>query len=439
MNGIRTLSFLALASGCNNHEYFNVAGYAQANYSNDADVIFVIDNSTSMREEASDLALNFTSFIDTLTSEAGGAQSTNGLVDAATNFIDLNANHGRYIDYQLAITTTAVDPLLGESTALEPGEAGWLVGDPAILSKWDADVGDAFRRNILCEATYWKEDDIPADLTYECGDETDVITQQYLDCECGMGNWENNAGSGNEEPLEAALLAICRGVTDPPEVCFDPITPFTSSDMGSNNSPDRDLIRDDSTIVVVIVGDEADNSRRMEQGDTDPEVYLQAFESFDRPIRVVAIGPGWDGNAIPCNSGGAQTWMVERLQAVTSLTGGFYANMEERVDGNCSPTDYSGHLIELGQLLNDLLTSFQLQSVPNVDSIRAYTDGVEIQPATDADLIEPDASTPTYLQGWSYDSSQNAVTFWGPDIPTFSSEVRIYYRPLLGNPRQLPF
>jgi len=199
MNGIRTLSFLALASGCNNHEYFNVAGYAQANYSNDADVIFVIDNSTSMREEASDLALNFTSFIDTLTSEAGGAQSTNGLVDAATNFIDLNANHGRYIDYQLAITTTAVDPLLGESTALEPGEAGWLVGDPAILSKWDADVGDAFRRNILCEATYWKEDDIPADLTYECGDETDVITQQYLDCECGMGNWENNAGSKGGE------------------------------------------------------------------------------------------------------------------------------------------------------------------------------------------------------------------------------------------------
>ena len=58
----------ALASGCNRYEMFNVAGYEQAAFSNEADVVFLIDNSSSMTDEAADLALNFNVFIDKLTS-----------------------------------------------------------------------------------------------------------------------------------------------------------------------------------------------------------------------------------------------------------------------------------------------------------------------------------------------------------------------------------
>ena len=53
--------------GCNRYEMFRLAGYEQASFSNDADLVFIIDNSPSMEEEATALAQNFGVFIDTLT------------------------------------------------------------------------------------------------------------------------------------------------------------------------------------------------------------------------------------------------------------------------------------------------------------------------------------------------------------------------------------
>ena len=35
--------------------------------------------------------------------------------------------------------------------------------------------------------------------------------------------------------------------------------------------------------------------------------------------------------------------------------------------------------------------------------------------------------------------AQNAVVFWGEAIPDFNQNVRIFYRPLEGKPRDLPF
>jgi hypothetical protein len=307
----RAILLMLLGTGCNQHEYFNIAGYVQADYSNDADVIFVIDNSQSMVDESASLALNFNAFIETLTSEEGAAQSTDGLSDAVDNAVDASQERGRYIDYQLGITTTTAKIVGGQSSGLEPGEGGWLLGDPTIISKWDPDVEESFRRNLLCEATYWDDDEVPSDLSYECGDEPDQITQEYLDCECGLGEWEGNAGSGDEEPLEAALLAMCRSVESPPDFCFegDAEHSFTSADINSNNTADRSMLRDEATTVIVIVGDEGDDSWRLPEGEEDPTVYTEAFAEFERPIRIVTIGPGYndDDGSFPCNSGGAQT------------------------------------------------------------------------------------------------------------------------------------
>ena len=41
--------------------------------------------------------------------------------------------------------------------------------------------------------------------------------------------------------------------------------------------------------------------------------------------------------------------------------------------------------------------------------------------------------------GWTYDSAQNAIVFWGPSIPDYNADVQIFYRPLDGKPRDLPF
>ncbi|MDG1478430.1 MAG: hypothetical protein P8R54_02520 [Myxococcota bacterium] len=439
----RAILLMLLGTGCNQYEYFNIAGYVQADYSNDADVIFVIDNSQSMVDESASLALNFNAFIQTLTSEDGAAQNTDGLSDAVSNTIDASQERGRYIDYQLGITTTTAKLIGGDSTGLEPGEGGWLLGDPTIISKWDPDVEDAFRRNLLCEATYWDEDEVPSDLSYVCGDEPDQITQEYLDCECGLGEWEGNAGSGDEEPLEAALLALCRSVDSPPELCFegDAEHSFTSADINSNNTADRQLLREDATTVVVIVGDEGDDSWRLPEGEETPDTYIDAFAEFERPIRMVTIGPNYndDDGSFPCNSGGAQTWMVERLQAMADETNGFFAPLEEQINGDCEQADFAEYLAELGQLINNLLTAFQLQSIPDIETIRVYVDGLEVSAAAETDVIDPDADTLEYTRGWSYDSAQNAVAFWGENVPDYNQDVRIYYRPLVGKPRELPF
>ena len=47
-------------------EFFHLAGYEQESFSNDADILFVIDNSSSMKEEAQSLGNNFNVFINLL-------------------------------------------------------------------------------------------------------------------------------------------------------------------------------------------------------------------------------------------------------------------------------------------------------------------------------------------------------------------------------------
>ena len=291
------------------------------------DVIFVVDNSRSMADESEALGLNIASLT--------GASDAN---------------------YQLGITTTTAKLTFGESTGLEPGEAGTLVDGAGIISHQDSDVEGAFRQALFCEATYWDDDEVPSDLSYVCGDEPEQITQEYLDCECGLGAWEGNAGTGDEEPLEAALMAMCRSVEAPPEVCFegDKEHSFTSADIGSNNTADRKMLRDDATTVIVIVGDEGDDSWRMPEGEDDPSVYSEAFAAFERTIRIVTIGPGYDADAgsFPCNSGGAQTWMVTRLQALADETGGFYAPLEMPMNEECELADFSEYLVDLANLIN---------------------------------------------------------------------------------------
>jgi hypothetical protein len=455
---------LLLGTGCNQVEYFNVAGYEQATFSNDADVIFVIDNSLSMADESASLALNINSFVEILASDSGAAQEAEDLNDAVNNYVDSTLERGRFIDYQLSLTTTSVDyAAAGETEGIDPGEFGTLVGQPQIISKYDDEVANTFRRNLLCDATVWRSSELPSDLSYECGTEPDQITQDYLNCECGFGEWEGSSGAPTEKPLEAALLAMCRSVEEPPEACFsyaDPLsgaeeppalsTGFAQADIGSNNVDGRSLIRDNSTVVFVIVSDEADTSAaasdentiaRLVSGDEDPTVYIEAFEDFDRPVRFVVIGPNYDpeNNNIICNSGGAVTWAAERLDTMVTETGGFYAPLATEVNGNCEDADFSDILSQLGELLNNLLTSFQLQSYPDVETIRVYVDGAEIDKAAEADILDPSAEALEYTRGWSYDSSQNAVAFWGANIPDYNADVRIFFRPLVDKPRALPF
>jgi hypothetical protein len=429
---------LALAlSGCNNYEMFRLAGYEQASFSNDADIIFVIDNSSSMTDEAEDLALNFQVFVDQLTSTDGGALPQGSVTEAVDAYILYTSQRGRFIDYNMGITTTSVE----DPGSSPPGLAGELVEASSeevltsqVIDPSFPDVAASFSANLLCESTCWQSSTVPSDPGYECGDDVEQITLQYLDCVCGFEEWEGNCGSGDEEHLEAAFLSMCRSVENPPDECFEG-TPLTDGDVMTN----PDILRDDSTVIFVVVTDEGDGSRRLGQGDYDATPYLELLDLFGKTYRFAVIGPNYDADAgtLTCNSGGATTWGAERLQQAAAETGGFYRSIaQEGAGGDCENSDFASHLEELGALLNQLLVKFPLQSVPDVDTLLVYVDGEEIPLAGESDIDEDGVVT---CDCWSYDASENAVEFHGTAIPDYNQDVQIYYKPLEGMPRTLPF
>ena len=182
-------AFAALSVGCNNYEIFLVSGQEQASYSNVADVVFIVDNSSSMTNEAEALALNFSHFIEYLTDEEQGSnRNEEDISDAVTNYITYVSDRGRLLDYQLAITTTSI-------AGNAQGAAGALVTTNGvdIIQKRDDNVEKQFNRSLLCNATCWDINDpsnpMPNDPAYECNAEDPTIPAavsfEFLDCVCG--------------------------------------------------------------------------------------------------------------------------------------------------------------------------------------------------------------------------------------------------------------
>ncbi|MEE2751052.1 MAG: hypothetical protein VX519_06460 [Myxococcota bacterium] len=308
-------------------------------------VLFVMDNSASMTDEAGALGLNFTRFVEGLSAHEG-------------------------LDYQLAITTPDIQ-----------GAAGALVFTDGvdIIQKPDDNVANQFNKSLLCNTACWdvSHNSMPSDPEYECNAEDPTIPEavsfEYLDCVCGNDAWQSGAAcaaSGDEEGLEAALLAMCRAVEDPPPDCFDEIySPLTDADVGTNSG----LLREGDTLNIVVVSDEGDQSRRLESQDADPTPYLALLDQFNVRYRIAVIGPpyacetddeGRETCQLTCNSGGATTWGTERYQAAAEATGGFFNPIaEEGSDGMCQSSDFSEHLDDLTDMVLKALTVLEERDV----------------------------------------------------------------------------
>jgi len=450
------LASVALA-GCNHYELFSLAGYEQASFQNAADVLFIGDNSPSMEQEGAALGLNFQVFIHALANPATGASSGTPLSNAVGDYVDYTSDPGSVLDYQLGVTTTTVDPSRGDPTALDPGEAGTLIGP--VLARGEGNVQAGFLGQFLCQTVNWNESDlVPEDPAWACGDAAlpTEMSVEYLDCLCGEGTWNDNQGSGTEQPLEAALLAMCRASADPPEDCYhtyhgtptetdtgvvDDIDTFGPSDVGTNAG----MFREGSTAVVVIVTDEGDNSTQfLATGDDDASYYLNAYAQFPWTTRFAVIGPRYDAenlHASACSIANDGTrsdvafWSVDRLYQAASSTGGFYADITTGGETDCDVADFATYLQRLGDLLNNLVNAFPLKSIPDASTIRVFVNGDEISESS----VDSSSGQSIYTDGWSYAADQNAVVFWGGAVPDYNANVEIYYRPLEGKPRDLPF
>ena len=438
------LPFL-LVLGCNRYELFRLAGYQQEAFSNRADILFVVDNSTSMVEEASALATNFDAFVEDLSSEEADRPQQD-LGDAVADYISVISQDVGYVDFQLAVTTTDVAGTYGE-----------LYGKPKpnIIGRGEDDVAGRFKEALLCDATCFPDPlDIPSDPSYSCGDPLVEVSRQYLDCTCGAGAWLNHCGSSQEEPLEAVFMALCRAVENPPLDCFADIdieddhydALFTESDVKSSFG----LVRESSTFIPIIVSDEGDDSRRQSSQDAVPEAYLELFERFGIRQSWVVIGPNLDEDYEPVCPGPTQ-WGTVRYDVMTYDTSGLRLDITKDVcpeSPECTPADcpdpcvgcvedFASVLDEIGKLLSNLATTFPLQSVPITDTLSVTVNGKTIDESSVTSANE--FGLDQWTDGWSYFADDNSVVFHGEAIPGYSDDVRIYYLPLDGIPRELPF
>ena len=297
------------------------------------DILIVMDNSSSMWNEGASFGLHLENLLE--------------------------EKDDQKIDYQIGITTSTVDyTSTGNSEALEAGEAGLLIGD--IISSSDENALTHIKEQLFCNTIYWDSTVLFApenqDSDYVCGDETEEISIQYLDCLCGTNNWENPIGSGQEELLEAALLATCRTKDSAPESCYDPVTPFSDEDLLSNDN----LFRDNAEALVIFIGDEGDHSRRLASGESTVDIYTEAFQAFQKHnFHFIAFGPNYNesDDLLRCNNGGATDWSVIRLYSMSSMydNEGLYLPLEtEDGSGNCQPADFSAHMSEINDLIYTL-------------------------------------------------------------------------------------
>jgi len=422
----------AALSSCNRYDLFRISGYQQESFSNKADVVFVIDNSDSMYEVSASLALNFANFINTIQSSEEEIPS-DGLPDAADNFIDYVNNRSSYVDFQFAITTTDVEVSVGEALG-------------GLYKRGDPNLTDDFVNTLLCEATCFREDlQLPTDPTYVCGGPLgDEITEEYLDCVCGAGTWTGNCGAAIEEGIEAAYMSMCSAVPSPPVACFDDVLQeatatgeddelvpalFTDANVLRNEG----MLRENANTIVVFVSDEGDGSRRLHREPTAEE-YESLFGQFGRRVTFASIVPGLDADGGVTCPGTATDWGVERYNYLAFRTNGL---VEDIFDPACDPRDFGEALEALGELLTNLLTTFPLASVPQPETLIVRVDGSDVAPAdvTGQDKYGYDI----YGSGWSYSASDNAVEFHGDAIPGYDAEVQVLYLPLEGMPRELPF
>ncbi len=423
-SALPVLALVACLTGCNRYDLFRIAGFEQQSFSNKADVLFVIDNSDSMLEEAESLATNFNNFILNLQTFEEELQ-TDDLGDAVDNYVDYVQNRGAFVDYQFGITTTDVEATGGE-----------LVGP--LIKRGEPDIAAGFTENLLCEATCFRDDlALPTDPDHQCGEPLgNTVTQEYMDCTCG-NSYRGNCGAAVEEGLEAVFLAMCRAVPNPPVECFADVNNgeeefpaiLTQNDTLSNEG----MLRDNANFIPVIVSDEGDGSRRMNREQT-AEAYRDAFAKFNRRMSWVVIAPGLDDDLTVTCPGTATDYGVVRYNWMAFTTDGLSIDI---FDANCTTQDFDTALEAVGDLLNNLLTSFPLQSVPDPQSIIVLVEGSELERASV--VAQDQFGFDVYSNGWTYRVQDNAVVFHGASIPTYEQDVDVYYMPIDGMPRELPF
>ena len=380
--GLAVTVLVGLAQmSCHYHDFLSQEIYEQASYSNKIDVLFIVDNSDSMREEQEALSDNFHEFSQNLNSAAEQERAFphETLYHAVSNYLFYINNLGRYLNFHLGLTTTDMS---------DDGDRGHLLDPfpddpdaPLYLSTSTDDVTSAFATAVEAASP----------------DQTVV---------------------GEEKGLDAMRRACCLSIADPGayDETLRPDLTVGCSDVAQDEiGANGDFLRDGVALAVIIVTDEGDSSP------SQVEDYLDFLDSLGKRYTISAIAPtlpeDQDDPTMVCNPESSPAASLDRYRDAVELTGGLLLPI-------CD--DFAEALDDLGALINYLLVQFRLKHVPSPDTILVFVDGVEV----------PESET----DGWVFNPAQNTIEFRGAAVPDYGARVEIYYRiSAETDPRTFPF
>jgi hypothetical protein len=421
---ILLLCAAAATGGCNQVDWFRVTGFIQEGFTNKADILFVIDNSSSMQPESEALATNFSAFIDVFADDQDVPVEAS-LSNDVQRYIDYVTDRSGNVNYQIGMTTTEVGRRWGE-----------LLGDTPVIRKTDDNVEAAFQDNLL----------------------------EYTACINGRNCADNSFGSA-EEGIEAAFMAMCRAVPNPPDPCYqswwadpnntgrvidhppgeggandtdiivdpsvEPLIYFSEDDVMSNS----EWLREGSVVIPVILTDEGDQSRRIETRDGDVFPYDEYFKLFGHRMSWAVIGPS---DAQGCNTSGAADWGIARYDLMVNGSNGSKIDIAEPDGrGGCQDTDFAAALADIGGLLRAISSVYPLAALPEPGTIVVRVGERSISESEST--YDATFGITTYTDGWSWNAGDNTVVLHGDAVPEPGEDVRIWYLPSATAPRELPF
>lgn len=377
--------------GCNRYELFRVSG-GEADAPRAADLLFVIDDSPSMREETASLAEGFARFV-----------------------ASLQVDDRALVDWRIALTTTDAG-----------GRRGALVGERPVLAEGEDDAADVFVHALLCEvACFESRTEAPSDPSFTCaapGTFGGTVSRESLDCLCGADGWLDHCGSANEQPLEAVLDAMCRAADPAPALVCDQVP---AGERGAIPG----FLRPEATLVPVVLTDEGDSSPRIATLDADPGPYGKAYAQFgppaDPPPMVWAVvGPTLDEDGEKRCPGLPQPWAVKRLEVMVESTGGLYQDVFAE---DCGPQPLGSALDRLGALVSKGGAAVTLPAEPVLDTLVVTVGGRAVDRA---EVLGDDVfQLPTWSDGWEWRAATRTVVLHGDAVPQGDDLLEVYWLP----------
>ncbi|NCG21486.1 MAG: hypothetical protein GWP91_20940 [Rhodobacterales bacterium] len=405
---MRPLPFCLLLTSCNAYDLYIIDRVSQGTWPANLDVLLVMDRSQSMSDESADLGAALVRWSDDMQMQYQ-ALETDNLSDAVDNAVHRAKDSGPFTDVQFGVLTADVVQT-----------AGALQGTPALISRQSPTFAEDLQRSVLCEVSCLE--DLPSTPGLSCDELiAGPLTSESMDCLCGPDVWRANCGDDDEEVFENVLLAMCRSVADPPEVCFESYSLFETRQVGSNSG----LIREDSVFIPVVFTDEGDASRRVGQESAVPKTYFDAFQSFDFQVIWVVVGPTLDNENVPVCPGRATGWGTLRYQWMVDQTGGLSLPIH---DGACGPADFDTTLERLSDLISGNRGALSLSRPADVDTLLVTVDG-EVVPQAHDELVDG-FNFPRLGPGWTYRANPPTVILRGEYAPLSGQEIEARYLPL---------